>query len=229
MRYRFLGIACSLILSMLSTSLHGIAQPSVPFVPADPELQPIEVLRKKAKDYVESKNYNLAQAALLEALNKMENSIEPGIKDKMLKHTPGYGLDRWHDCFREEAAIHKDLAGIYYKQRRMSEVQNSYITRTRLRSSAGDPIEQIEPDYAYLVTVCQANGDLKKAELYYIHVLKARRIMWGKESDSHVLSTILDFAKFEKKKDPEKAKMLEDRAKAIQVDAKQLPELWFSF
>ncbi|MBX9568244.1 MAG: hypothetical protein K2X77_05075 [Candidatus Obscuribacterales bacterium] len=208
----------------------ALAQPSAPFVPSTPELQPIEALRKEAKAFVDAKNFNKAQATLLDALNRMETTIEPDIQKKTRENTPGYPLNRWHDCLREEAAIYKDLAGIYYKQSRMNEVQKAYERRTILRRSAGDELEQIEPDYEYLVTVCQANGDLKKAELYFIHLLKARRLMWGKESDSHVLATMTDFAKFERSsRDPEKATMLEERIKGIKTDAKPLPKLWFSF
>lgn len=209
---------------------HAIAQPGAPFIPTAPELQPIEALRKQAKSFVEAKNFNRAQASLLDALNKMETSIEPDVQNKTKKNTPGYTLDRWHDCLREEAAIYKDLASIYYKQGRMTEVQKAYEKRVTLRMSAGDQNDQMEPDYAYLVTLCDANADYKQAERYYIRLLKARRQMWGKESDSHVLATLNDFAKFERtSKDLEKAQMLEARAKAIQVDAKNLPELWFSY
>jgi tetratricopeptide (TPR) repeat protein len=209
---------------------YAAAQPGTPFVPTSPELQPIEALRKQAKSFVEAKNLNRAQATLFDALNQMETTIEPDVQNKTKKNTPGYSLDRWHDCLREEAAIYKDLAGIYYKQSRMDEVQKAYQKRVTLRMSAGDQHEHMEPDYAYLVAVCDANGDYTQAERYYIYLLKARRLMWGKESDSHVLSTLVDFAKFERStKDLEKAKMLEDRAKAIKVDAKPLPSLWFSY
>lgn len=225
---RITRLICTLCTVLLVP--HAIAQPGGPFVPTSSELQPIEALRKQAKSFVEAKNFNRAQASLLDALNKMETSIEPDVQNKTKKNTPGYTLDRWHDCLREEAAIYKDLASIYYKQGRMTEVQKAYEKRVTLRMSAGDENDQMEPDYAYLVTLCESNADYKQAERYYIRLLKARRQMWGKESDPHVLATLNDFAKFERTtKDLEKAQMLEARAKAIQVDAKNLPELWFSY
>lgn len=225
---RIVKLICSV--SMFVMVPCADAQPGTPFVPTSPELQPIEALRKQSKSFVEAKNLNRAQASLLDALNQMETSIEPDVQNKTKKNTPGYTLDRWHDCLREEAAIYKDLAGIYYKQGRMDEVQKAYEKRVTLRMTAGDQNDQMEPDYAYLVTLCDANADYRQAERYYIRLLKARRQMWGKESDSHVLATLNDFAKFERTtKDLEKARMLEARAKAIQVDAKNLPELWFSY
>lgn len=194
-----------------------------------PELMRAESIRKKGQTYLNAGKLEAALAEIEEALAVISNDIEPEVKRKMLAHMPGYGLDRWHACFLLQADLCKDLADVYYKQNRLKDVQAAYQRRTALKITGGIDIKGRESDYAYLVTLCDANKDNNSGTLYNIALLKARR-SYQSESAPSVMSTLESFAKYMRKiHETDKAAQLEARAKAIREGTRPLPELWFSY
>jgi tetratricopeptide (TPR) repeat protein len=194
-----------------------------------PELMRVELIRKKGQSLFKSGNLKGAATEFQEALAVVDSEIEPEVKRKMLAHMPAYNLDRWHECFLFQADLYKDLADVYYKQNRLEDVQAAYEKRAELKTTGGIDIKGRESDYAYLVTLCDANNDYAKGTLYNILLLKARR-SYQNESAPSVMSTLESFAKYMRKiHDTDKAEQLENRAIAIKTGTKPLPKLWFSY
>ncbi len=190
----------------------------------------VDAIQEKAKKAMSQGQYYSAEEQLERGIGLISEEIEPELKRKMLDNFPGYGLDRWHNCFMKKAELWKEIADAYYKEKKTDKMAEAYENRVNSFTGAGVDIVDIEPDYAYLVSLLQTAGDNHKAIIYNIHLLKARRLKYGSESNPEVLATLDKFAGYMRSlKDDDKAAQLEARAKAIRSGSKPLPKLWFAY
>ena len=194
-----------------------------------PELAPVEKVRKQAQQLFKKGYYAQARAELQKAIKSVDPILED-VKNKMFAKTPGYDLNRYHAVFLEKAALYKDLADVLYKDGNLQAVQEAYEQLLQNKDLGGVRLEDRLGDIAYLVMLCEAGGDREKGELYYIHLLKAQRLKTGDEASPEVLQTFDKFAKYLRKTNkPDKAASLEARANAVKSAVKPFPKLWFSF
>jgi len=194
-----------------------------------PDFAGVEKVCQQARQFVKKGDFVAARTEFEKAISMLSTEVEPEVRRKMLAHVPGYTLDRWHACMLKEAAVQKELAEVAYKLGNLDSVREAYEAIIVLKNSGGAPEEEKEADYAYLITLCEAGKDQKKAELYHIALLRARRSHLG-DSDATVLDAMDKFAKYMRNiGETEKASQLEARAKATRTNSKPFPKLWFSY
>lgn len=209
--------------------IQGIANASAKGTSTARDFAGVEKLRQQAKTFSQQKDFAKAEMVIVQA-QTLAHSIAEQLQSKMLAYEPGYSLDRWHAALLKEADVDKDYAEILYSRGagNLGKIQTLYENILRLKDSGGITIGEREADIAYLVKLCEANQDQNKAILYNIHLLKSRRSTKS-ESDPAVLETMDKFAAYLRKiNEPDKAKMLEARAKAVRNGDVKLPPLWFS-